>query len=142
MDVWRNAPRFLHMRRSVWFRLLSFVCGFWLLVGLTEPAALHACPMHGAHSAHMGHGHAGMSSGEHAMQTAHSSRGHDHAAICTCVGDCSLSVAATVPTTAPVLVAMVRQPQSRVDTPAANAFRLTAPRYARPPTIGPPRLTA
>lgn len=131
---------FLRMRRSAWFRLLSIVCGFWLLVGLTEPAALHACPMHGAHSAHMGH--AGMPAGDHAMRMAHSQRGHDQAAICTCVGDCSLSVAVTVPTTAPVLVAVVRQRQSRIDAPAANELRLTAPRYARPPTIGPPRLTA
>lgn len=107
------APKFSSMRRRWWHRGLSALLAVWFALVVAEPAALHACPMHSAaepstssadasQAAHGGHaGHAAPS----ADRQAGDHRPADDAHVCTCLGDCSGTVVASVPTatTAPVV---------------------------------------
>lgn len=80
------------MRRTRWSRAFSVVMAVWLALSLSEPAFLHACPVHGvgpgAHSAHSG---ALAHSADHhnsvdSTAPAKQDRGGTHN--CTCIGSC------------------------------------------------------
>src|SRR4051812_36595739 len=49
MDNRESSRKISEMRRALWRRILSAVCGLWLTAVLGEPAALHACSKHDAH---------------------------------------------------------------------------------------------
>jgi hypothetical protein len=127
------------MRRSLWFRVCSFVCGLWLILGLTEPMALHACPMHNAHGG--GHDHVAATASGHHAEHAHTSHSPDRATTCTCPGECCAAVVAAVPVVARITTSVAVRRQAAVFSTTASGFRPAAIEYARPPTIGPPRST-
>ncbi len=127
------------MRGRLWFRAISLVCGLWLLVGLTEAAALHACAMHDGPMG--GHVHGAAMAHAHHTDSAHSSGKHA-AAICTCLGACCVAVVATVPNVARTQLIVVLHERASVLVSAATDFRPAAIAYARPPTNGPPLTTA
>lgn len=128
------------MRHRLSHRILSALCGLWLAFALGEPAALHACAMHGAHG--LRHAHGSHHSAHPGSDRSDSQHGKDRASLCTCLGGCCVAVHVTAPD-APSLVDVdaVNLP-SRVAAPPALVHRPTAIAYARPPTIGPPPHTA
>ncbi|MEP6992821.1 MAG: hypothetical protein ABJA80_17930 [bacterium] len=127
------------MRGRLWFRAISLLCGLWLLVGLTEAAALHACAMHDGRGGGHVHGVA-MAAGHHT--DAAPSSGRHETAICTCLGACCVAVVAAVPNVARIHLLVVFHERATALVSAATDFRTAAIAYARPPTVGPPHTTA
>lgn len=126
-------PRPLH-------RIFASVCGLWLALSLAEPAALHACAMHGSQGATHVHGSHGAMHGR--TDAAHSPRGPERGSSCTCPGGCCIAAAIAVPCGPPLVVHVVTTTHSHVLVPTAITYRPAAIAYARPPTIGPPHFTA
>lgn len=105
------------MRRPWWHRALSACLTVWFALVMVEPSPLHSCPMHsGGHAAidaatatsAAGHGAHGVaaehSAGRAVPETPAQPRGH----VCTCLGDCSGSVAARAPEAHTALVSLTR----------------------------------
>ena len=127
----------LTMRPRLLHRIFAAACGLWLALSLAQPAALHACAMHG--SQHPAHAHDAMHAGSDAS---HSPSGHEPATSCTCPGDCCVAAAIAVPCASPLVVHVATTTHSHVLVPVAITYRPAAIAYARPPTIGPPHSTA
>ena len=124
------------MKRSGLDRLVSVLCALWLVVVLAEPAALHTCAEHGAAYPDVGHhGARGHLAGPHESPT---KRPHQ----CSCVGACCFAVATVLSARADALTSGEARSPERVIVSDASDFRPIAVAYARPPTIGPPVLTA
>src|SRR5258707_4827002 len=120
------------MRGSLWHRLSSAVCGLWLVTALTEPSALHSCPLHGSHGNAHNHAAAAPSHGG-----AHSHTGHDKSEQCTCIGACCCVVAvATVPSAAHVLTFVAVVLPTKPLVPTATDNRPPTPQDCRHPAIG------
>lgn len=120
------------MRPRPFRRIFAAACGLWLALSLAEPAALHACAMHGSGSS--AHSHA-----SHGALGAHSTHGHERAPTCTCIGGCCVSASIGAPAATPLAALARVVPPTRVNVPAAQiAHRPAAIEFARPPTIGPP----
>lgn len=146
------------MRRSCVARTFASVFAVWFAMTLAEPAALHACPMHGATAA--GHAHDAVARGAadhhadmHGRVMHHASAlgetgstgasGHQHAArYCTCMGACAVSSAsAALPASVDIM--------QRVVIYATRSPRLTLRAHAIGPrpfflpwSNGPPALAA
>lgn len=120
------------MRPRLLRRLFAAACGLWLALFLAEPAALHACAMHGSGSS--AHRHA-----SHLAQGAHSTHGHERATTCTCIGGCCVSATIAAPAATALVSLACITPPTRVHVPVSSiAHRPAAIDFARPPTIGPP----
>jgi hypothetical protein len=79
------------MHAAAWRRLLAVLLAIWFPLYAAEPAALVACPMHGAsHTAAAEH---------HAPAGSHDAPASHH---CTCLGECCAS---TVALSAPEIIA-------------------------------------
>ena len=124
----------------MWGRALAVVYALWLVVVLSEPAALHACAVHDRATG-AEHTHGPPSAAAH-HAVAHSTRGHDKTPPCSCVAACCA---------APIAVASLRVDDwslfvatsfDHVPIAARTNRRPTAVEYARPPSIGPPALSA
>jgi hypothetical protein len=74
------------MRRTWGSRVFAVFMAFWLAFSLTEPALLHACPVHSGGSVAPESGHAahGANASHHQQPT---DGGTTHQ--CTCLGSCS-----------------------------------------------------
>jgi hypothetical protein len=125
------------MRRSSFGRAFAALFALWFAISLAEPAALHACPMHGAGSANA-HAHSAMS--HHAAATEHSLPDSQNAGKhCTCLGSCCASSAnAAVPATA-VSVEPVATYETERQTPTEIARAITASPFFLPYANGPPQ---
>lgn len=129
------------MRRSTTTRILSMLLALWLAVALTEPAALHACAMHGA-----GHASANAAGPAPTRPTHHHAAGADAPerqpagthVVCTCLGSCSVAGAAALPAYAGIGTAPAPAPPVRVSLAAGPTHEPSAPEHARPPSQGPP----
>jgi hypothetical protein len=135
-----------------WRRLFSALLGLWFTAYAAEPAALVACPMHGATPVAAGHaphggakapadasGHAGAQpapAATHAPEHSHDPGRHN----CTCIGHCCASSVAVVraddsrcPVAALAAVARVAVPRAAHRVPAPADYTLpfaTAPPLA------------
>src|SRR5215212_1831299 len=121
------------MTRSWVERALAAVMAVWFVLVTIEPAALHSCPMHGAHAP----AHAGATATAPAHHAAHapasdaSSPGAPAAAQhCTCLGDCAgvslavLPVATHTPWPAAVAAVSALPPLEAGFIPPAADFAL------------------
>jgi hypothetical protein len=117
------------MHAAAWRRLLAVLLAIWFPLYAVEPAALVACPMHGApHAAAAEH---------HAPTGSHDAPASHH---CTCLGDCCAStvamstpelVAPIVPATLVAVRVVVRAPSSYAPRAAEHALPFaTAPPLA------------
>jgi hypothetical protein len=132
------------MHRSPSFRILAALCACWLTLSVTVLAALHACPAHGEHGAghHAGGAPAHAMASHHVAMDAGSSHHDRQSAPCTCVGDCSLVLALVVPPGARVTTIADVAPGRRVPDHRVRVWRPLLVEHARPPSVGPPHLTA
>jgi hypothetical protein len=130
------------MRRSLSARILAAVWGVWLVVALTEPAALHACPMHDAAHGTMGHALESHGAASHQHdgaddRPAHSSS-RSHHSVCTCIGSCCAAVADVLRAPAALTVVETIRTPTVVDRTPLIAFRPSVPEHVHPPSQGPP----
>jgi hypothetical protein len=119
------------MSRPLWSRALAAVLAIWLVVVLTGPAGLHACPVHGAAAQH---------GAAHPHAVAHRAPADHHAPhrpVCTCPGDCSGSSPVAL---APGIVALAQRATPIGTQPAspAESPRPPAAPYLLPFANGPP----
>ncbi len=128
-------------------RVLASLAVIWFGVVTAEPAALHACAMHGGGGRHAvttapptegHHEHAGHGSG--ASESTTDSPAHD-AQACTCIGDCCAALATAVPRTvlASFAPASVRL---EVPTPRSVLVSRSIPGLLLPFATAPPVLPA
>jgi hypothetical protein len=125
------------VRHPFWVRSLIAIWGVWLGVVFSEPAALHSCPAHGDHAAHMASGPAGAPMSHDAMS--HGTSHHDSGKPCTCLG-ASCCTAATVLPNAPVAEIVTTDVEVAVVVYPAVADRsdVVAPAHSLPFANGPP----
>lgn len=129
------------MKRPVWSRFVVVASSLWLVVVLSEPAALHACAMHDTtHGSQHAHGSPETS---HGQQHAHGSDGtRTPQQQCTCIGACCSVVTTSLAPRVDLLASVEALTVTRRAAPPAIDFRPSAVEYARPPSVGPPTLTA
>lgn len=131
------------MRRTRWSRAFSVVMAVWLAVSLSEPAFLHACPVHGAgpnaHSStrstapHSGHGHASVDS------EAPAKHDRDHGHTCTCLGHCCCAAPIGLPAAHASLA--IGEPTALRDTGLpVHSYVPVAAEHILPFQNGPPAL--
>jgi hypothetical protein len=129
------------MRRALWSRVFAGVWALWFAVALTEPAGLHACPMHGvAHGldpASAGAHGAAMHHGGGADGASHSVPGSHHLT-CTCIGACCAAAVSVFPPSAAVAIAETIVRASPATHVVPTTHRPSEPEHARPPSQGPP----
>jgi isopentenyl phosphate kinase len=136
------------MRRSLVARTFALCFAAWFAISLMEPAALHACPMHGAGAfghAHVASTHAGAhGEAEHAASMHSAAAPADAPAqshtgnFCTCLGSCTASNAAAV---LPVMRASIGSVETYAVARVPHAVRahiVTAPPFFLPYANGPP----
>jgi hypothetical protein len=129
--------RILVAMRHTWIaRSFAALFALWFAVSLTEPAALHACAMHGG----------GAVAGHHHASAAHASAAHDqgpsgsHGAPkhCTCLGSCTTSNGSAIVPSADTSIGAVATLNDVVELPAFRARVVTAPPFFLPFANGPP----
>jgi hypothetical protein len=136
------------MRRSLLRRVFAAVLAPWVVVVMSEPAALHECAMHSAHAipASAAHTH-GMSAHVHGMTGSEhlapqGSPSHDAASkYCTCLGGCCAATILALPGVAELSFAPIG---IRAERPAESAER-SAPattEHLLPFANGPPATRA
>lgn len=106
------------MRRPWWHSAGSALLGLWFALVMVEPAALHSCPMHSQGHAHVAagdpaaaHGEASHGTLDGAAVDRHPVPSHPGAKVCTCLGDCSGSLAARLPDAHVAVAALTRLTQ-------------------------------
>ena len=135
------------MRRSTGSRIFAALWAIWFATALSEPAALHACAMHGlAHGVHAAQPQSGSSASAPVAPHAHAAKsgkapGPTHAD-CTCIGGCCVAIAADGRDATIALIVPAAFLTATVMPAAAWGYRPTTPEYARPPSHAPPFLTA
>jgi hypothetical protein len=123
----RSTPRWLH-------RSVGTLIAIWFVLVMVEPAALHACPVHGDHEM------ATVVADADATHAAHETPAppeHDHAA-CTCPGDCTASSVGSGIPSAPAVVADARSSRARVIVRGALLRELARAPFVLPFANGPP----
>src|SRR3954465_14702229 len=118
-------------------RPFAALFALWFALVMGDPMVLHSCPMHGAqHGMHAG-GHAGGHEAAHGGSTDTSHHGGT-SNICTCVGQCSASVAVALLPAPPTFTvpAHVAQPDSWLEQPAG--YVPASPDLRLPFANGPP----
>jgi hypothetical protein len=97
------------MTRSPWGRLVALFVGLWFVAVTAGPELMHACPMHGAHSAAA----APAPHADHAAPAATESAASHHSSSntdsngsnqCTCLGHCSGASSVAIVTDAVSLI--------------------------------------
>ena len=137
--AFRRVPVYcVVVRHPFWVRSLIAIWGVWLGVVFSEPAALHSCPMHGDHAAHLS-GTPASAPMSHGAMSHDASHQHDSGKPCTCLGT-SCCTAATVLPDAPVAEILTTDVQVAVVVyPAvANQSTAVAPPHSLPFANGPP----
>lgn len=126
------------MRHARWVRAFAVVFGAWFAVVLAEPAALHACPQHGAAHGRDTGAHDGAAHHHGADSAAPSSAPTSHHQGCTCIGFCCAPAVTVIPPG--VTIAILETTTHRPETvrPALAGYHPSEPEYARPPSQGPP----
>jgi hypothetical protein len=124
------------MRSPRWRRMVAALMGGWMVIILTTPMAVFACPAHGDPNGIMSHSmtHMDMGGSQHG--------GKQHAQ-CTCPGCCC--AVAPVGLAAGRLVALPVVPVAVVaatPAPAVGTPRDLAPPHRQPLPLGPPALRA
>ena len=123
--------------RHTWIaRSFAALFAVWFAVSLAEPAALHACAMHGG-GAVAGHHHA---AGPHASAAHDQGQPGTHGAPkhCTCLGSCTTSAGSAIVPSADANIGTVATYSAIVALPAFRARIVTAPPFFLPFANGPP----
>ena len=102
-DPWRRSPEplvLVAMRRTLGGRAFALFVGAWLAFSMTEPAGLHACPVHSAPFATGSSAHATpLHRQDHAA--GHGEHGPAHRGgsqhQCTCLSKCCCAAVAVLP---------------------------------------------
>ncbi len=121
-----------------WSRSLSGALALWFGLDMAAPAILHACPTALAteSSASPGAGHAPHGANHSA------GRGQESPTECRCLGTCTVSTPASLPTSTPGLVAVLTP--TDVGAMPVHAAAAVAPRsdHSQPFATAPPLRTA
>ena len=125
------------VRRSV-----AALAAFWIVVVLSAPTAVSACAMLNA-SHHVEHAHMPVDASASHQAGSHSAPHHDSTPLCPCLGDCCCAAAvAVVPDVADAVIQIRAVAFVAVAMSARSDHRPATVDHARPPTVGPPLLTA
>lgn len=118
-------------------RLFAAFVLLWFVVVTTEPAVLHACPVHGASPAD------GMPAEHHTGGHSHSeSAPSDDDSACTCVGDCNAGGFSVAVSSAEQRLAVIMPRGNEGPRLETELPRIVAPAFLLPYAIGPPRVRA
>jgi hypothetical protein len=134
------------MRRRGWERALAGLLALWFGIVTADPAVLLGCTVHGGGHDGSHRAHPTTARHTHAAAKAHAPSDRHHAPVrahaCTCPGECCTAVAIATPAS-PTTIAIAVTVDHRAAPTSASDARPLAPRaHARPPSIGPPELTA
>src|SRR5689334_13649214 len=127
------------MRRSLSSRVIALFLGLWFVAVSAAPEVTHACPMHGAHGAALGHNHSGHGTSqvaEHHLKTGKESA-PAHGNQCSCLGQCCCAGPVALVASSLSLADIVTVATRDAGLPD-YAYVPVAAQHVLPPALAPP----